>query len=205
MKTVIVENKAVIPNKVVCVGRNYVAHIHELGNEVPDEMVLFTKPNSAISEELLSSHRGDELHYEAELSFLYRNGRFDAVAVGLDLTKRGVQSKLKEKGLPWERSKAFDGSALFSEFVPLPTDEMGELGLRLFIDDELTQSGTVSLMIYSPDVILQEVQTFMTLNDGDIVMTGTPSGVGKVQAGSQFKAQVTAGEEVIVSTQWVAK
>ena len=205
MKTVIVENKAVIPNKVVCVGRNYVAHIHELGNEVPDEMVLFTKPNSAISEELLSSHRGDELHYEAELSFLYRNGRFDAVAVGLDLTKRGVQSKLKEKGLPWERSKAFDGSALFSEFVPLPTDEMGELGLRLFIDDELTQSGTVSLMIYSPDVILQEVQTFMTLNDGDIVMTGTPSGVGKVQAGSQFEAQVTAGEEVIVSTQWVAK
>ncbi|WP_411185259.1 fumarylacetoacetate hydrolase family protein [Photobacterium rosenbergii] len=205
MKTVIVEKQVVVPNKVVCVGRNYVAHIHELGNEVPDEMVLFIKPNSAIAEELSSSHRCDELHYEAELSFLFRNGRFDAVAVGLDLTKRGVQSKLKEKGLPWERSKAFDGSALFSEFVPLPSEALGELGLRLYIDGEVIQEGNISLMIYSPDVILQEVQTFMTLNDGDIVMTGTPSGVGKVQAGSQFEAQVTAGEEVIVSTQWVAK
>ena len=204
MKTVIADKLAVTPNKVVCVGRNYVAHIHELGNEVPDEMVLFSKPNSAISEQLLAVHRGDELHYEAELSYLFRNGRFEAVAVGLDLTKRGVQSKLKEKGLPWERSKAFDGSALFSEFVPLPSEDLGELGLRLFIDDELTQSGTVSLMIYSPDIILQEVQTFMSLNDGDIVMTGTPSGVGKVKAGSQYKAQVTVGNEVIASAQWVA-
>ncbi|WEM44336.1 fumarylacetoacetate hydrolase family protein (plasmid) [Photobacterium sp. DA100] len=205
MRKVNIEGQTVTPSKVVCVGRNYVAHIHELGNEIPDEMVLFIKPNSAISNTLRSSHGGDELHYEAELSFLYRNGRFDAVAVGLDLTKRRVQSKLKEKGLPWERSKAFDGSALFGEFVPLPPSERGELGLRLFINDKLTQSGSTSLMIYSPDVVLQEVQTFMSLNDGDIVMTGTPSGVGKVQAGSQFEAQVTAGEEVIVSTQWLAK
>lgn len=205
MNTVIVENQAATPNKVVCVGRNYVAHIHELGNEVPDEMVLFNKPNSAISDTLFASHNGDEIHYEAELSFLYRNGRFDAVAVGLDLTKRGVQSKLKQKGLPWERSKAFDGSALFSKFVPVPSPECGELGLCLYIDDVLTQSGTVSLMIYSPDVILKEIQTFMTLNDGDIVMTGTPSGVGKVQAGSQFVAQVTVGNDEIASVEWLAQ
>ncbi|MGR5142533.1 fumarylacetoacetate hydrolase family protein [Photobacterium sp. DNB23_23_1] len=204
MKQVIVEEQVITPNKVVCVGRNYVAHIHELGNEIPDEMVLFNKPNSAISETLFASHNGDEVHYEAELSFLYRNGRFDAVAVGLDLTKRGVQSKLKQKGLSWERSKAFDGSALFSPFVSLPSTESGELGLRLFIDDVLMQTGTVSLMIYSPDVILKEIQTFMTLNDGDIVMTGTPSGVGKVQPGSQFVAQVTVDDDIIAAAQWLA-
>ncbi|WP_413113558.1 fumarylacetoacetate hydrolase family protein [Thaumasiovibrio sp. DFM-14] len=205
MKQVIVEEQAVTPNKIVCVGRNYVAHIHELGNEVPDEMVLFTKPNSAITDTLLASHGGDALHYEAELSFLYRNGRFDAVAVGLDLTKRGVQNNLKQKGLPWERCKAFDGSALFSQFVPLPTAASGELGLRLSIDDVLIQSGTVSLMIYSPEVILQEIQSFMTLNDGDIVMTGTPSGVGKVQAGKQFVAEVTAGDDVVTSATWLVE
>lgn len=205
MKHIIVEEQVITPNKVVCVGRNYVAHIHELGNEIPDEMVLFNKPNSAISETLFASHNGDEIHYEAELSFLYRNGRFDAVAVGLDLTKRGLQSQLKPKGLPWERSKAFDGSALFSQFVPLPSAERGELGLRLFIDQALTQSGTVSLMIYPPDVILREIQSFMTLNDGDIVMTGTPSGVGKVQANKQYLAQVTVGDDVIVCAEWLAK
>ena len=99
----------ITPSKVVCIGRNYVDHIKELANEMPDQMVVFIKPNSAISTRLFAKHNDDALHFEAELSFLYQGGKFTAVALGLDLTKREVQGTLKAKGLPWERAKAFDG------------------------------------------------------------------------------------------------
>ncbi|MGD8292159.1 MAG: fumarylacetoacetate hydrolase family protein, partial [Desulfobacterales bacterium] len=118
MHEVIVGNRVVTPSKIVCVGRNYYAHIEELGSQVPDQMILFSKPNSSISNQL-SSHKGEQLHYEGELCFLFENGRFSAVGFGLDLTKRKLQSILKEKGLPWERAKAFDGSAVFSKFIEI--------------------------------------------------------------------------------------
>ena len=118
MKSVIVDNKAITPTKIICIGRNYVEHIAELGNEIPDEMVVFNKPNSAISTELLSFHQ-EPLHYEAELCFVIKNQKFCSFGIGLDLTKRGLQSKLKAKGLPWERAKSFDGSAVFSDFVAI--------------------------------------------------------------------------------------
>jgi 2-keto-4-pentenoate hydratase/2-oxohepta-3-ene-1,7-dioic acid hydratase in catechol pathway len=103
MKSIIVDNTQVIPSKIICIGRNYVDHIAELGNEVPDEMVVFIKPNSSIAEQL-SSYHDEPLHYEGELCFVYQLGRFSAVGFGLDLTKRQLQSKLKAKGLPWERA-----------------------------------------------------------------------------------------------------
>ena len=135
MKTVQLDNKTITPNKIICIGRNYVEHIAELGNEVPDEMVIFLKPNSAIAGQLTSFDQ-EPLHFEGELCFIYQQGHFSAVGFGLDLTKRGLQSKLKSKGLPWERAKAFNGSAVFSDFVSV--DKVSsDLSLTLKIDNEL--------------------------------------------------------------------
>ncbi|MFA0697572.1 fumarylacetoacetate hydrolase family protein, partial [Vibrio sp. 10N.222.49.C9] len=106
LKQVTLENQSFTPSKILCVGRNYAAHIEELGNEIPEDMVVFMKPNSSLSQQLNSFH-DEPLHYEAELCFLVKDGEFSGVAIGLDLTKRETQSALKAKGLPWERAKAF--------------------------------------------------------------------------------------------------
>ena len=190
MKSVDFDGKKIIPSKIICIGRNYVDHIAELGNEVPEEMVVFLKPNSAISTQLQSFHQ-EPLHYEAELCFLYQQdksqkdesqkesnqqGKYTAVAVGLDLTKRNLQAKLKAKGLPWERAKGFNGAAVFSDFVKIDTIDTS-LCLELIIDGNIIQVGGVELMMYKPDLILEQLSSFMTLEDGDIVMTVTPKGV----------------------------
>jgi 2-keto-4-pentenoate hydratase/2-oxohepta-3-ene-1,7-dioic acid hydratase in catechol pathway len=202
MKTVNFNGKKITPSKVICIGRNYVDHITELSNEIPDEMVVFLKPNSAISDELYAFHE-ESLHYEAELCFLYQKGEFSAVALGLDLTKRNLQATLKAKGLPWERAKAFNGAAIFSEFVQLDTID-NNLSLTLEIDNTLTQVGGVALMMYKPDVILSQLSSFMTLEEGDIVMTGTPKGVGEVIAGGTFVGKVKKNNKTLVSASWLA-
>ena len=183
-------SQLITPSKVVCIGRNYVDHIKELANEIPDEMVVFLKPNSAINTVLNASHNDDVLHYEAELSFLYQGGKFTAVALGLDLTKREVQGKLKAKGLPWERAKAFDNSAIFSDFVSIEQKDIQQLNLSLMINNVLKQQGGVNLMMAKPDDILKELQTFVSLEDGDIVMTGTPKGVGVIGKDDIFTGQI---------------
>jgi 2-keto-4-pentenoate hydratase/2-oxohepta-3-ene-1,7-dioic acid hydratase in catechol pathway len=192
------------PSKIVCVGRNYVAHIKELGNEIPGNMVVFNKPNSAITDTLRSHIDGEALHYEGELAFTVRQGKLDAVAFGLDLTRRALQSVLKEKGLPWERAKAFDGAALFSEFVALPTD-ISQLALRLYVDGELRQAGGVDTMIYKPQDIIDELVSFTTLEDGDIIMTGTPAGVGEITPGQVFEGQVLLSDKLLVAMNWLAQ
>ena len=204
MNTVSFNNSLIYPSKVVCIGRNYVEHVHELGNEIPDEMVIFVKPNSAIGTVLSASHGGDELHYESEIAYLYQGGNFVAAALGMDLTKRSVQSELKAKSLPWERSKAFDGLAVFSVFVPISGCDT-PLGLSLHIDGELIQQGDTSLMMYKPAQILEEVQTFMQLEDGDIVMTGTPAGVGKICQGAEFVGALVCNDQEVVSQRWVVE
>jgi len=202
MKAVIVDEKQVTPSKIICIGRNYVAHIAELGNEVSDEMVVFLKPNSAISTQLQSFHQ-EALHYEAELCFLYQQGKFTAVAIGLDLTKRTLQAKLKEKGLPWERAKAFNGAAVFSEFVLI--DEIdNSLSLTLAINGNIIQAGGVELMMVKPAEILTQLQNFIDLEDGDIVMTGTPKGVGQIISGSQFVGKVICQDKTLVRATWLA-
>ena len=195
-------SQLITPSKVICIGRNYVDHIKELANEIPDEMVVFLKPNSA-------KHNDDVLHYEAELSFLYQGGEFTAVGLGLDLTKREVQGKLKTKGLPWERAKAFDNSAIFSDFVSIEQDDIQQLNLSLMINDVLKQQGGVSLMMAKPADILKELQTFMSLEDGDIVMTGTPKGVGIIGKNDTFTGQVylapedkVADNKVLLDCNW---
>lgn len=203
MNSILLENKSIIPSKVVCVGRNYVEHITELGNEVPDEMVVFLKPNSAISTTLKAFHQ-ECLHYEAEICFLYQQGRFSAVGVGLDLTKRALQSQLKASKLPWERAKAFDGSVVFSEFIAI--DKIAPtLRVQLKINNHIIQQGGVELMMIKPNEILSEIQTFMTLQDGDIVMTGTPKGVGVVNQGDTFEGKILVEDNILVSKKWLAQ
>jgi 2-keto-4-pentenoate hydratase/2-oxohepta-3-ene-1,7-dioic acid hydratase in catechol pathway len=202
MSAITFNNENIIPAKVICIGRNYVEHIKELGNEVPDEMVIFIKPNSAISQELNSFHQ-EQLHFEGELCFLVKNGGFVAVGFGLDLTKRDLQSKLKAKGLPWERAKAFDGSAVFSDFVAIDKIDHA-LSFELTINNEIVQLGAVDLMMYKPEEILSELKTFLTLQDGDIVMTGTPKGVGIIPLHSKFTARVLQGNQELISASWKA-
>ena len=203
MNTINVNGNTVQPSKILCVGRNYRAHIEELGNEIPDSMVVFNKPNSAISDTLYSDINNQPLHYESELAFTVKEGKLDAVGFGLDLTKRALQSTLKAKGLPWERAKAFDGAALFSAFVTLPKDIEG-LSLQLNVDGEQRQAGGISLMIYTPAQIIRELETFTTLEDGDIIMTGTPAGVGEIKAGQAFEGKVLLAGETLVSATWIA-
>ncbi|MBT4519184.1 MAG: fumarylacetoacetate hydrolase family protein [Halieaceae bacterium] len=202
MHSVTVKGQRVYPSKIVCVGRNYVEHIKELGNEVPDHMVVFNKPNSALTN-TLHARLGEPLHYEGELAFAIENGTIAAVGFGLDLTKRGLQSSLKKKGLPWERAKAFDGAALLGAFVALPP-VIETLSLRLTVDGATRQAGGVDLMMYKPATIVTELRQFMSLEDGDIIMTGTPAGVGVVQAGECFVGQVLADQEILVEANWTA-
>lgn len=203
MNTIIVGNREVTPSKIICVGRNYVEHIKELNNEIPENMVVFLKPNSAISRKLYSFQK-EQIHYEGELCFVYENGRFSAVGFGLDLTKRELQSKLKSKGLPWERAKAFDGSAIFSKFVEI-SNISRNLSIELNIDEKIVQAGNIKQMIYKPNDILTEILTFMSLSNGDIVMTGTPKGVGVVNKDSVFIGRVMENGEVISIAEWLAK
>lgn len=203
IKTVNLDKRTFTPSKVVCIGRNYVEHIAELGNEIPDEMVVFNKPNSAISSQLQAFHQ-EQLHYEGELCFLVENGQFAAVGFGLDLTKRSLQSKLKAKGLPWERAKAFNGAAVLSDFVSIDMID-DSLSLELSINGEVIQAGGVELMMYKPKDILTELATFIDLEDGDVMMTGTPKGVGVVNLGDVFLAKVLQDNKVLLSHQWTAQ
>lgn len=203
MKTVLVDGKRVAPSKVVCVGRNYVEHIQELNNEMPTSMVIFMKPNSAVSEVLVSGK--NPLHYEGEISFLIKQGRVSAVGFGLDLTNRVLQNELKEKGLPWERAKSFDGAGVFSSFVSIDESEVEKLSMQLWINGVLTQEGSIGLMIHKPLDIIEEINSFSSLIDNDIVMSGTPKGVGSFKSGDIFVGKIFVGKKEIVSKEWITK
>lgn len=203
MNSVLLDEKNIFPSKIVCVGRNYVEHIKELNNEMPTSMVLFMKPNSAISNELNTF--GKVLHYEGEISFVIENSKIVAVGFGLDLTDRQLQGELKAKGLPWERAKAFDGAGVFSDFIYIDENSIEKLSLKLYINDKLTQNGGVSLMIYPPKIIIKEIHTFASLENGDIIMSGTPSGVGVIKSGDKFVGEIYIGDEKILSKTWIAK
>ena len=200
MKSIRLDSNDIYPSKIVCIGRNYVDHIMELGNEVPKEPVFFLKPNSALSD-VVCSGQSEVIHFEGEISFVVISGRLAAVGFGLDLTKREIQTRLKDKGLPWERSKAFDRSAVFSQFVSFKGD-MSALRLELHIDDQLVQKGGYALMINKPDKILKEATSFLTLEDGDVIMTGTPAGVGPIHPGDRLVGKVFDNETLVVEGRW---
>ncbi|WP_413702186.1 fumarylacetoacetate hydrolase family protein [Psychromonas sp. KJ10-10] len=202
MNQIFIEGEPYAPSKVVCIGRNYVEHIQELNNEMPDQPVIFTKPNSAIDTQLVSNN-GEPIHYEAEISFVIMDNQISAVGFGLDLTKRTLQSTLKSKGLPWERAKAFDQSAVFSQFVNFSSEPIG-LSMQLLINNKLIQHADYGLMIHKPNDIINEVSSFMSFRDGDILMTGTPKGVGVVTKGDVFTGRIYQGDTLLIEQKWTA-
>lgn len=204
MHTVQLGSRRVKPSKIVCIGRNYAEHIEELGNPTPEQMVVFNKPNSSISHRLMSFHQ-EPLHYEAEICFLVRRKKLAAVGFGLDLTKRELQAKLKSKGLPWERAKAFDNSAVLSRFVPLEGLDINQLSIELFINGVRIQSGHVNQMLYPPRVILQELSQYTMLETSDVLMTGTPSGVGVIHKDDIFTGRILCADKVVIESEWVAE
>ncbi|EEX64501.1 fumarylacetoacetate hydrolase family protein [Vibrio metoecus] len=197
-------NRNLSVGKVLCVGRNYVEHIQELQNSIPEQMVLFHKPSSAVTSQLRAFHQ-EPLHYEAEICFLVEKGQYVAVGIGLDLTKRQMQSYLKSKGLPWERAKAFDGAAVLSRFVALDGLDVDDLNLELLINCVRVQKGHVNQMLHSPEAVLQELKSYLTLEDGDVVMTGTPQGVGEVHVGDRFVGRLKCGEHTLIEVEWLAE
>jgi len=200
MNSIKYQNQLIQPSKIICIGRNYVAHIDELENDIPDEPVIFIKPNSAIADEIVLV-RSDEIHYEGEICFLVKEGKLSAVGFGLDLTKRQIQKRLKNKGLPWERAKSFDGSALFSEFIPFDGNT-DSLSMELRISNELKQKGGCDLMLFKPEVVLKEVKRYFSLEDGDIIMTGTPSGVGRINKNDEFLGSLFSKDDLLVKKSW---
>lgn len=187
--------------KVVCVGRNYLAHIHELNNEVPTEPLLFIKPATALCDVhagvAIPTHQG-ECHNELEIALLLdkplKNASVEqaakaicGVGLALDLTLRDVQAEAKRKGLPWERAKAFDNSCPVSGFAPVDDAKvLSTLQFSLHINGEVRQQGDAALMMHDPVNLLCAMSAVFTLCPGDIVLTGTPQGVGPLFHGDQL-------------------
>jgi 2-keto-4-pentenoate hydratase/2-oxohepta-3-ene-1,7-dioic acid hydratase in catechol pathway len=184
------------------VGRNYVEHIKELNNETPDSMVLFNKPNSAITDSLHFIQ--EDCRFEGEICFSIKDKQIEGIGFGLDLTKAGIQNKMKEKGLPWERAKGFDESAVLSKFVKFLGD-IQTIEMKLFINGTLAQHATYDLMIYKPDKILSEIQTFMTLEDGDVIMSGTPKGVATYKRHDVFLAVIYVDGKIVIKEEFIAQ
>jgi 2-keto-4-pentenoate hydratase/2-oxohepta-3-ene-1,7-dioic acid hydratase in catechol pathway len=194
------ENSYVTPSKVVCIGRNYVEHIKELNNETPESMVVFNKPNSAITDILY--YFNEYTRFEGEICFLIKDKKIAGIGFGLDLTKADIQKKMKEKGLPWERAKAFDKSAVFSDFVYFSGD-ISKLSMKLHRNNILVQEANYELMIYKPDNMLEEIESFMSLEDNDIIMSGTPKGVSTYSREDEFFGQIYCAEELLVEMKFV--
>jgi 2-keto-4-pentenoate hydratase/2-oxohepta-3-ene-1,7-dioic acid hydratase in catechol pathway len=187
--------------KIICIGRNYAEHAKELGNAVPAEPVFFCKPDSALlpkGNPFFIPDWTSDVHYEVELVLrIDRLGKhiskefapryYGSVGLGIDFTARDVQEELKKKGLPWEKAKGFDGSAVVShDFVPIEDLEKSAVRFSLQKNNEVVQSGNSKDMIFDFDAIIAYVSQYMTLKIGDLIFTGTPSGVGKVSAGDEL-------------------
>ena len=197
MNTINFNNQKIAPCKVVCVGRNYVEHVKELNNEMPSEPVYFIKPNSAIDENIIYK---DGMHYEGEISFLIKNKKIIGVGFGFDLTLRNIQSILKQKGLPWERAKAFKGAAVFSDFVEI--DDIKTLEVEVVKNGSVVQRGGVELMMYKPEFLVSDIDEIFGFEDFDIIMSGTPKGVGKVERGDEFIGRIYKDGKVIIEKSW---
>lgn len=182
--------------KIICIGRNYAQHAKELNNEIPKEAVLFLKPETALVPKRLPFFIPDfsnDVHYEAEIVIrINRLGKhidarfshkyYDQLTVGIDFTARDLQSQLKSKGLPWEKSKAFDGSAAIGKWLHKNEfEDLNNLNFSLSINGERKQEGNTSQMLFSVDKLIAEVSKYFTLKIGDLIFTGTPSGVGAVK------------------------
>lgn len=191
--------------KILAIGRNYAEHIAELKNEVPDEPVIFMKPDTAVlrnNEPFYYPEYTKDVHHEVELLLrISREGKeidrkfahkyYDAIGLGIDFTARDLQSKAKAKGLPWALAKGFNGSAPISEFLPLDQfPDLQNINFRLEVNGETRQQGNSKMMLHPLDDIIAYISRFITLKKGDIIFTGTPAGVGPVQIGDSLVGYV---------------
>lgn len=190
--------------RIFAIGRNYAEHIKELNNERPDEPVIFTKPDTAVIKNngpFYYPEFSKDIHHEVELVLrISKEGKniqekfaskyYDAIGVGIDFTARDLQQKAKEKGLPWDIAKGFNGSAPVSDtFKPVSDfNDLKNINFSLTINGELRQQGNTSLMLFDFDYIISYLSKFFTLRTGDLIFTGTPKGVGPVKVGDRLAA-----------------
>ncbi|GAM08890.1 acylpyruvase FAHD1, mitochondrial [Geobacter sp. OR-1] len=200
--------------KILCIGRNYVDHIHELGNEVPTAPVIFMKPASSViseGERIVIPSYSNDCHHEGELAVLIgKTGKdipldkaLDHVAgygAAIDLTLRDVQAELKKKGLPWDIAKGFDTACPLSDFAPaelVPDPQL--LQVRLSVNGEIRQNGPTALMINPVANIISHLSTIFTLEPGDVILSGTPAGVGRIVSGDRLLAEIPGVARIEVS------
>ncbi|MAU25808.1 MAG: FAA hydrolase family protein [Muricauda sp.] len=195
--------------KLICIGRNYAAHIDELKNERPTEPVVFIKPDSAVlpkEQDFYIPEFSNDVHYEVEvlvkikkvgkhIAPKFAHKYYDEIGLGIDFTARDLQATLKAKGLPWEKAKGFDGAAVVGKWVHKEKYEnLDKLGFLLLKNGEIVQSGDTSLMLWKIDELIAHVSTYFMLKKGDILFTGTPAGVGKVAPNDYLVGRIE-GEE----------
>jgi 2-keto-4-pentenoate hydratase/2-oxohepta-3-ene-1,7-dioic acid hydratase in catechol pathway len=181
--------------KIICIGRNYAKHIEELENEKPKNPVIFLKPDSAIlakKQPFFIPPFSNDVHYEVEILVKickvgkyidqkFAHKYYDEIGLGIDFTARDIQTDCKEKGLPWEKAKAFDGSAVIGNFVTKESlGDLNSLNFTLQKNDQVVQNGNTNAMLWKIDELIAYVSQFFTLKKGDVLFTGTPAGVGKV-------------------------
>ena len=189
--------------KIIAIGRNYADHIKELNNERPDEPVIFLKPDTALlknNDPFYHPKFSQDVHHELEVIVrICREGKsispqfahkyYDKIGLGIDFTARDVQQKAKEKGLPWDKAKGFNGSAPVSSWIEKTAfTNLQDLNFHLLVNGEKKQEGNTSLMLYSIDEIIAHISEYFTLKTGDIIFTGTPKGVGPVNIGDKLEA-----------------
>ena len=195
--------------KILCIGRNYADHISELNNERPSEPVIFLKPDTAIlkdNEPFYHPDFSNDIHHEVEIVLKinkvgknidakFAHKYYDEIGIGIDFTARDLQSKLKEKGLPWEKAKAFNDSAPISGFVSKSQfDDLQYLNFHLQVNENIVQKGNTEMMLWNFDEIIAEISKYFTLKTGDLIFTGTPAGVGKVVIGDRLTAFIEGKE-----------
>ena len=193
--------------KIICIGRNYAAHIEELANERPKDPVVFIKPDSAVlpkDQDFYIPEFTKEVHYEVEVLIRINkvgkhiDRRFAHKyynEVGIDFTARDLQSALKQKGLPWEKAKGFDGSAVIGRWLPKSDfNDLNNLNFTLYKNEELVQNGNTGLMLWNIDELVAYVSTYFTLKKGDILFTGTPAGVGQITTNDYLSGKLEGQE-----------
>ncbi|SFJ07107.1 fumarylacetoacetate hydrolase family protein [Olleya namhaensis] len=188
--------------KLICIGRNYTDHIKELENEKPTDPVVFIKSDNAIllkKQPFFIPDFSDDVHYEVEvlvkinklgkhIDKKFAHKYYDQVGLGIDFTARDVQKQLKDKGLPWEKAKSFDGAAVIGKWIDKTEfSDVDSLNFRLEKNSEVVQSANTNLMLWKIDELIEYVSKYFTLKIGDIIFTGTPAGVGKVIANDKLK------------------
>ena len=188
--------------KIICIGHNYVQHIKELNADFPEEPVVFFKPDTAVlptKTPFYIPEFSNEIHYEVEvLVKISKHGKhidpqfahryYEEIGLGIDFTARDLQRKFAEKGLPWEKCKAFDGSAVIGDFLPKSQFEsINDLSFRLEKNGAIVQQSSTSDMLFKIDEIIAHLSTYFTLKQGDIIFTGTPSGVGKIEVNDRLE------------------